>query len=210
MQEDSGPAVEDESEIVCGEDGHCLFAEEELTEEEAAAIADLDPLPWEEYGLEGCTEVALGMCDLDGVLHCHDTITGWAECPGQPSGDTCEHTENDALSFTGSTQRTGSQPTVTLAAGTWAVSVCLWDNTVLTAQPAPFTANLLEVPEEGRQRQIWIPLVDEQSVASGQWTNNEVLPAQIYDELDADEFIFEIAATPEGGGSWVIRFTLVP
>ena len=190
--------------------GHCdLPDDEELTEEEAVELADAEPLTWEEYGLEGCTEISPGICDKDGVRHCHDTITGWAECPGQSSGDICEHDPNDPYSFTGSTQTLGDPLTVvTLERGTWDVTVCLVDNDVQTGQPAPFVAHLMEIPEEGRQRQVWIPLLEvTEPVTAGQWTVEQALPAPVFDALGIEQLIFQIAMTPEGGGTWAVRFT---
>lgn len=201
------------------EDGQCALVERELTEEEVATLEeateddDADPqddgptqLTWDEYGLEGCTEVSPGTCDLDGVLYCHDTNTGWAECPGQPSGDPCQHDETDPLSFTGSVQTTGQIPEVTLTAGLYRVDVCLANNDIATGSPDSFlvyfpptaTGGALLTP--GDTSMVGGPVVDEQSVVAGTWSREiEILWL-------ADPEPFEIGVTPVGGGTWVLRF----
>ena len=180
-----------------GDDGHCLFAEEELTEEEAAALADADPLPWEEYGLEGCTEVALGMCDLDGVLHCHNTITGWAECPGQPSGDPCIYDGSDPLSLRGSIQVTGQVPEIVLEAGVYDIHVCLWDNDVATGEPEAFAVFIADSTYQVQSDAVWVT----EGVAAGEWRAEIVVPEGFTEPL-------VVHVTPEGGGMWVVQFSL--
>ena len=174
--------------------GDCALppADEPMTEEEVAELPT-ETIPQEEYGLEGCTEVSLGVCDLEGVLFCHDTVEGWTECPGQPSGDPCEHDESDPLSFAGSTQ---SQPeSVTLPAGVWAVSVCLTNNNVRTGQPEPFLVNMIAVNNDGRLYR----LVPTETAVDGLWEQTIEAP----DGLDRAR----LSVTPEGDGSWVITFT---
>ena len=107
-----------------GDDGHCLPAEEPLTEEEAAALEDVEPIPYDEYGLEGCTEVSPGVCDKDGVLHCY-TVEGWTECPGQPSGDNpCdgESGPDGSITVIGADTITGLD--IDLSAGQWEAVSC--------------------------------------------------------------------------------------
>ena len=175
-----------------GDDGHCLLVERELTEEEVAELPT-ETIPYDEYGLEGCTEVSLGVCEQDGVLYCHDTVEGWNECLGQPSGDPCEHDESDPLSFAGSTQ---SQPaSVTLPAGVWSVSVCLANNNVRTGQPEPFLVSMIAVNNDGRLYR----LVPSETVVDGLWEQTIEAPAG----LDRAR----LSVTPEGDGSWVITFT---
>ena len=200
--------------------GDCALppADEPMTEEEVAELPT-ETIPYEEYGLEDCTEVSLGVCDQGGVLYCHDTVEGWTECPGQPSGDPCEHDESNPLSFAGSGQITGQIPTVTLSPDTWSVSVCLWDNTISTGQPERFLVNLLETEEEGRDRRIWIPLITSEppswdspftevvsEVSAGEWSFAGVISAALFADFGIDQLIFEVAVTPEGGGSWVVTF----
>ena len=200
--------------------GDCALppADEPMTEEEVAELPT-ETIPQGEYGLEGCTEVSLGVCDLEGVRYCHDTVEGWNECPGQPTGDPCEHDASDPLSFTGSGQVTGQIPTVTLSPDTWSISICLWDNNISTGQHERFLVHLFETEEEGRDRQIWIPLVMSEppswdspltevvsSVAAGEWAFAGVISAALFDDLGIDQLIFEVTVTPEGGGSWVITF----
>ena len=187
-----------------GDDGHCLFAEEELTEEEAAALADADPLPWEEYGLEGCTEVALGMCDLDGVLHCHNTITGWAECPGGGTAaeGSCPAVEpDDPFAFTGPLLANEAVPLVLMEEGTWRIDACVRGMT--TGEPSRFTVSLFTPPnEEGRGKGG--VLFDEEAVVNGEWTTEIYLVWGEYEPLP-----FELWVTPVGGGTWTVHIIAV-
>lgn len=196
--------------------GDCALPPEDepLTEEKAAALPT-ETIPYEEYGLEGCTEVSLGVCDLEGVLYCHDTLSGWAECPGQPSGDPCEYDENDPLSLSGSVQVTGQAPEVTLAAGLYRVDVCLSSNDVATGNASAFLVYFPAVVNEdniiiggalltpGDTSVVGGPVVDEQSVVSGNWSRD----IQIVWLGEAEPF--EIYVTPEGNGTWVLRFVLL-
>ena len=207
------------------EEGQCALVERELTQDEVAALeaatedegADLHDdgpaqLTWDEYGLEGCTEISPGTCDLDGVLYCHDTNTGWAECPGQPSGDACQHDETDPLSLSGSVQTTGQIPEVTLAAGLYRVDVCLANNDIFAGSPDSFLVYFEPVVNEdniitggalltpGDLSKVGGLVVDEQSVVAGTWSRViEVVWL-------ADPEPFKVAVTPVGHGTWVLRF----
>ena len=174
--------------------GDCQLPPEDepMTAEEVAAVVDAEPLAPEEYIPEGCTEVSLGVCEQDGMTYCHDTIAGWAECPGQPTGDPCEHDVDNPLSYSGSTQ---SQPeSVTLPAGTWLVTVCLTSNDLATGQPEPFLANMIAVNNGG----LFYLFASEESVVDGSWQQTIEAP----DGLDQAN----LNVTPEGGGFWVITF----
>ena len=174
--------------------GDCQLPPEDepMTEEEVTAVEEAEPLDTEEYVPEGCTEVSLGVCEQDGVTYCHDTITGWAECPGQPSGDPCEHDANDPLVFMGSIQ---SQPAeVTLPAGVWLATVCLSNNDLITGQPAGFSANLLALQNGG----IFYLLASAESVVSGSWAETIEAPDGLQQA--------QLNVTPDGGGSWVVAF----
>ena len=174
--------------------GDCQLPPEDepMAEEEVDAVEEAEPLDAEEYVPEGCTEVSLGVCEQDGVTYCHDTITGWAECPGQPSGDPCEHDANDPLVFMGSIQ---SQPAeVTLPAGVWLATVCLSNNDLITGQPAGFSANLLALQNGG----IFYLLASAESVVSGSWAETIEAPDGLQQA--------QLNVTPDGGGSWVVAF----
>ena len=150
--------------------GECLAVEADPAgEEPAAASEEGDPLPWDAYGLEGCTQVSLGVCDLDGVRYCHDTVTGWAECPGQPSGDPCDHDPADPLSVTGSFLITGQIPEVVLTAGLWTMHVCLSGNNIATGNAEPFQVALFSpIGESGGWP--WPPAVlGPETVTDGFW-----------------------------------------
>ena len=176
--------------------GDCALppADEPMTEEEVAELPT-ETIPYEEYGLEGCTEVSLGVCDLEGVRYCHDTVEGWTECPGQPSGDPCEHDESDPLSVAGSGQITGEITAVSIPAGTWTVTVCLTGNNVRTGQPEPFLVNMIAVNNDGRLYR----LVPTETAVDGLWEQTIEAP----DGLDRAR----LSVTPEGDGFWVITFT---
>ena len=204
-EEDNGcrPEVCDDGR---GDDGHCLFAEEELTEEEAAALEDIEPLPWEEYGLDGCTEVALGVCDLDGVLHCHNTITGWAECPGGGTAaeGSCPAVEpDDPFAFTGPLLANEAVPLVLMEEGTWRIDACVRGNDLTTGEPSRFTVSLFTPPnEEGRGKGG--VLFDEEAVVNGEWTTEIYLVWGEYEPLP-----FELWVTPVGGGTWTVHIIAV-
>lgn len=205
-----------------GDDGQCLTPEEELlTGEEAAEAADEDHLlSFDEYAPDTeCTEVSLGVCeDADGTLHCHDTNTGWAECPGQPSSDPCQHDENDPLSFAGSgTQITGQIPTVTLTPGVWTVTACVRNNDIATGTPDGFLMSLIPDLNAG----AWYRLPDDDTegfscgapgmlhcaaaVVNGEWSRDIVVP----NEDESPVLPMQVSVIPEGGGSWTVRFSIV-
>lgn len=182
-------------------DGECALVERELTDEDTAALPT-ETIPYDEYGLEGCTQVSPGTCDLDGVLHCYDTVDGWAECPGQPTGDPCEHDASDPLSFVGSLQTTDEFPQLMLDAGVWRVDACLRGNNVTTGAPSRFVVSLMTpINEDGMSRggQIF----DVASATDGEWT------AEIEISADAATATWELFVTPEGSGSWVVQFSPV-
>ena len=194
--------------------GNCALppADEPMTEEEVAELPT-ETIPYEEYGLEGCTAVSLGMCNRDGVLFCYDTVEGWAECPGQPSGDPCEQDETDDLSFTGSSvQTTGQIPEVTLTPGTWTVSACVTDNDVTTGVASPFQMALIPDLDAGHHYRLpegetWANnypavLFRSESVADGEWSRTIIVPSEGQPAL----LNMEVAVTAEGGGTWVIIF----
>ena len=187
-----------------GDDGYCLLVEEEQT----AQLTSDDPtetVPWDEYGLEGCAEVSPGVCDLDGVIYCHDTSTGWTECPGQPDTDaTCEHDADDPLSLTGTVQTTGEIPTVTLSPATWSIGVCVWSNDVTTGQAASFLVVLREQVAEGAF--IRKELVNEPSIVTGEWFLEHIFTTTFFEDFNREQIVFEVRVTPEGGGYWVITF----
>ena len=194
--------------------GNCALppADEPMTEEEVAELPT-ETIPYEEYGLEGCTAVSLGMCNRDGVLFCYDTVEGWAECPGQPSGDPCEQDETDDLSFTGSSvQTTGQIPEVTLTPGTWTVSACVTDNDVTTGVASPFQMALIPDLDAGHHYRLpegetWANnypavLFRSESVVDGEWSRTIIVPSEGQPAL----LNMEVAVTAEGGGTWVIIF----
>ena len=194
------------------DDGRCMVPEDEVLSDEEIAALPTDTIPYEEYGLEGCSEVSPGMCeDASGTLFCHNTITGWAECPGQPSGDPCEHDASNPLSFAGSVQVTGQIPTVTLEPGVWRVAVCLWGNDIATGSPAPFTVFLGTPPGDDGRIRLPVPTppfpewmsggawLSVESVISGEWSWH-------IEAFDPPEPM-ELSVTPEGAGSWVLTFS---
>ena len=194
--------------------GDCALppADEPMTEEEVAELPT-ETIPYEEYGLEGCTEVSLRMCNRDGVLFCYDTVEGWAECPGQPSGDPCEQDETDDLSFTGSgVQTTGQIPEVTLTPGTWTVSACVTDNDVTTGVASPFQMALIPDLDAGHHYRLpegetWANnypavLFRSESVVDGEWSRTIIVPSEGQPAL----LNMRVAVTAEGGGTWVIIF----
>lgn len=192
------------------DDGDCLLVEEELTEQEAAAVADQPTIPFDDYAPDfDCEQTQLGVCeDAEGTLHCHDTNTGWAECPGQPSGDTCEHDPTNPLSLAGHGEDSSlSWPTVTLPRGTWSVVVCLTDNHIETGTPGAFLFVLLD---EANILARFLRDEDEPPVESGRWTFDDFLTEAVYEATGIDEFNFTVYATPEGGGSWTARFWSSP
>ena len=186
----------EECETGRGSGGHCLLDEEPLEETEAAEAEDNALLDWEDYGLQDCVETGPGVCERDGVLFCHDTIDGWNECPGQPSGDPCEHDDSDPMSITGSIQVTGAIPEVVLAPGTYRIDVCLRGNNVTTGEPAPFAVFIADSTYAVQSDAVW----ETTGVVEGRWAAEITVPEDFNDAV-------AVHATPEGGGTWVVRFS---
>ena len=185
--------------------GDCQLPPEDepMTAEEVAAVVDAEALVPEEYIPEGCTEVSLGVCEQDGLLFCHDTVEGWAECPGQPTGDPCEHDESNPLSVAGSGQITGEITTVSLSVGPWTATVCLTGNDLQTGQPEPFSLHLspFAVTDPSFDPTEIVTVVDvraEQSVIDGTWSHR-------FDVAEPTDY--QVWATPEGGGFWVLTLS---
>ena len=188
----------EECETGRGGRGHCLLDEEPLEETQAAEAEDNAVLDWEDYGLQDCVETGPGVCERDGVLFCHDTIDGWNECPGQPSGDPCEHDDSDPLSITGSIQVTGAIPEVVLAPGTYRIDVCLWGNNVTTGEPAPFAVFIADSSYAVQSDAVW----ETTGVVEGRWAAEITVPEDFNDAVAV-----AVHVTPEGGGTWVVRFS---
>lgn len=129
------------------------------------------------------------------MLHCHDTVTGWAECPGQPSDDPCEHDESNPLSFTGAGQITGQIPEVHLPPGEYDIQVCLQNNNITTGQASPFSVFIADSTYEVQSDAVWEPV----GVVEGEWQAQITVPSG----FDA---LLEIHVTPEGDGTWVVTF----
>ena len=194
--------------------GDCQLPPEDepMTEEEVAELPT-ETIPQEEYGLEGCTEVSLGVCDQDGLLFCHDTVEGWTECPGQPTGDPCEHDASDPLTVAGASDTGGTTPEITLASGLYRVDICLSGNDLTTDESSGFRVYLPPVTDAnnivvggvlltpGDQSQVGGLIVNEESVTSGEWSyevevvwSNEAKPVAV-------------VVTVVGGGSWTVSFS---
>lgn len=180
----------------------------ELTEEEAAALAEQGPIPYSEYGLEGCTEVSAGICeDADGVMHCNDVVSGWSECPGQHvtgQTDACPVVEpSDRFAFTGRFQTTGQIPLVLMAEGRWRIDACLRGNDLTTGEPGTFYVSLFTPPnDEGRGKGG--VLFDEEAVVDGEWSTEIDLVWGEHEPLP-----FEVLVTPGGHGLWTLHITRV-
>ena len=171
--------------------GDCQLPPEDepMTEEEVAELPT-ETIPQEEYGLEGCTEVSLGVCDQDGLLFCHDTVEGWNECPGQPS-EGC--TKNDAAAFAYDhlDQPTGNELlSPSLSPGVWKLTARVCGNDTMTGNPSGFVVSV--------RGSATIAHIYQESVVD--WFGEQSFT------ITEDTGAIEVWVTPEGNGQWVVAF----
>ena len=171
--------------------GDCQLPPEDepMTEEEVAELP-AETIPQEDYGLEGCTEVSLGVCDQDGLLFCHDTVEGWNECPGQPS-EGC--TKNDAAAFAYDhlDQPTGNELlSPSLSPGVWKLTARVCGNDTMTGNPSGFVVSV--------RGSATIAHIYQESVVD--WFGEQSFT------ITEDTGAIEVWVTPEGNGQWVVAF----
>ena len=171
--------------------GDCALppADEPMTEEEVMELPT-ETIPQEEYGLEGCTEVSLGVCDKDGLLFCYDTIEGWNECPGQPS-EGCTKNEAAAFAYDHLDQPTGYEIlSPVLSPGVWKLTARVCGNDAVTGNPSGFVVSISGA--------VTIAYIYQESVVD--WFGEQSFT------ITEDTGTIDVWVTPEGGGQWVVAF----